>query len=163
MVGDGFQTESEMLGDGAIAVALGNQQENLALAISQFGKEVRQDGRARSGEKVDQVLGDGWTEDGFAAAYSPDGSEDLVLVGILEDVSARTGTQGCEDGMVVLEHGDDQDADVRADRQDAPCGLNTADPWHLQVHQDHFWLKGGSQGNDLVSVGCYAHSFHIRD
>jgi hypothetical protein len=68
MVGDGFQAEGQMPGDVAIAVALGDQCKNLAFAVGKFGEELRQDERAGSGEEVDQALGNGRAEDGFATA-----------------------------------------------------------------------------------------------
>jgi len=54
-VGDGFQAESQAAGDVAIAVALGDQRQDLAFAVGEFGKELRQDERAGSGEEVDQA------------------------------------------------------------------------------------------------------------
>src|SRR5712692_6009873 len=50
VVGDGFQAEGQAAGDVTIAVALGDQRQDLAFAVSEFGKELRQDERAGSGE-----------------------------------------------------------------------------------------------------------------
>ncbi len=76
VVGDGFQAEGQTTGDVAIVVALGDQRQDLAFAVGEFGKELRQNERAGSGEEVDQALGNGRAEDGFATACSVDGAQE---------------------------------------------------------------------------------------
>jgi hypothetical protein len=102
MVGHRFRAEGEVASNVAVAVALSDEIENHPLALGEFREELRQDERAGSGEEVDQPLGNGRAENGFPTAYGANGAQDLVLVGVLEDVTTGTGAQSREDGMLIL-------------------------------------------------------------
>src|SRR5437763_815863 len=89
VIGYGFETEAEPPGNVVVVVSLGDQAEDLTFAVGELGKDLwRQDGLG-SGEEVDQPLGNGRTEDRLTSANGPDRSQDLILVGIFQDVAAR--------------------------------------------------------------------------
>ena len=88
VIGHRFETEGEAPGDVAVVVSLGDQAENLAFAVGEFGEDLWQQCRLGSGKEVDQSLGNGWAEDGFTLANGPDCAQDLVLVCIFQDVAS---------------------------------------------------------------------------
>ena len=82
--------------------------------------------------------GDLGPEDRLAGGGRPDGADDLVLVGPLEQVAAGPGAHRGEDGVVVLEHREDDDGRRRRrPRRDAAGRLDAVEVGHPQVHEDH--------------------------
>ena len=65
-----------------------------------------------------------------------EGGEDVVLLGALEQVAAGAGAHRGEHGLVVLEHREHEDGDVRQQRRQPAGGLDAVHRRHLDVHDD---------------------------
>ena len=85
----------------------------------------------RCGEVPHESLSDGSAEEGLAVADRAEGPADLPAVGALQQVTAGAGSHGGEDRLVVFEHGQHQDADVRAGLSEQPGGLDTVETGHM--------------------------------
>ena len=136
--------QDEAGGDVGIGLALGNQGKNFVFAVRQLREELRGAtlrGWSSAAEVAHQVLGDGRTKDGLAVRHGTDGAQGLFLHGTLEEIAARSSANGGEDGLVILKHREDQNADVRTRLQDAARGLNAIDTWHLNIHQNDIRLQ----------------------
>ena len=162
-----FRAQDQVGGDVSIGFALGNQGENLVFAVRQLREELcgaTLRGWSSAAEVVNQALGDGRTKDGLTARHSTDGAQSLLLHGALEEVAARSSANGGEDGLVILKHREDQNADVRACLQDAARGLNAIDAWHLNIHQNDICSlthKLAKKGRDVSEEGNGEDMHHI--
>ncbi len=94
-------------------------------------------------------------------SHGPDRAQHLLLIRPLEHIAACTGPHRRKDRVVVLEHGDDDDADVRAGRHDAPRGLDAVDARHLDVHQHHIGLQGRGLVDGILARGRLTHHLGI--
>ena len=57
VVGDGFEAEDQPVGNVAVVVALGDDFEDFALAIGEFGEDLGHHGGLGGGEEVDEAMG----------------------------------------------------------------------------------------------------------
>ena len=102
-------------------------------------------------EVLDEAVRDRRAEHGLARRDGADRVEDLRLVRALDEVAARARPDGGEDRVVVLDHRQDEDADLRA-RIDDPAGrVDAARAGHLQVHQDDVGLELERERHGLVA------------
>src|SRR5690242_9408367 len=100
VVANGLSAEDELLGDGGVGETLGDEAEDLALAVGQLREGLGRRGRRRGAKVLHQAAGDGWAEDGFAVGDSANGTNGLVAAGAIEQVAAGAGAHGGEDGVV---------------------------------------------------------------
>ncbi len=167
MVAHRLGAQDEAGGDVGIGLALGNQGKNFVFAVRQLREELRGAtlrGWSSAAEVAHQVLGDGRTKDGLAVRHGTDGAQGLFLHGTLEEIAARSSANGGEDGLVILKHREDQNADVRACLQDAARGLNAIDAWHLNIHQNDICSlthKLAKKGRDVSEEGNGEDMHHI--
>src|SRR6516164_105844 len=152
VVADGFGAEEQLAGDVGVAAALGEQRQDLAFAFGQFG-ECGLLPRRGAGEVVQDPLRDGGAEDGFAVGDAADGPFDLLFAGAFEQVAAGAGAHRLEDGGVVVEHGQDQDVDVGAGLGERAGGVDAVAFGHVDVHDQHVWLKLFGQLDGLLAGG----------
>ena len=78
-----------------------------------------------------------------------DGGHDLVGIGVLEQVSGRTGLERRVHAIVLAERRQGDDLDTRVARANASCRLDPVDRCHLQVHQDDV--------REAFGIGCFEH------
>ena len=88
-----------------------------------------------------ELAGDGGADDRAAGVDAAHDVQDLVLAGALDEVAARPGPQGLDDGVVVLEHRHDDHADVRRGSGQPPRRLDAGHPGHREVHQRDVGLE----------------------
>ena len=91
-----MRAENEPLGDRRVAVALGDQVEDLALPLGQLGKRLRWCSGPQRCEEVDQAARDRRAEDRLARPDRANGTQHVVFLGILEDIAARARPHRCE-------------------------------------------------------------------
>ena len=120
---------------------LGQQRQNLAFPIAQFGQYRWRQRRARLGKELGETAGDGRPEERLALAHGADHAHHLLLIGALEHVAARPRPHGRKDRLVVLEHGHHDHADVGAGCCDGPRRVDAVHVWHLDVHEHHVGLQ----------------------
>jgi hypothetical protein len=100
-------------------------------------------------------LGDRRPEDHFTQRYGLDRPNDLVLSRVLEDVAGRTGAQGGEYGIVVIEHRENKDARRSARSRKNRSRVDPVHLGHVDVHHhdirsfllgdlDRFAPRGGT-------------------
>src|SRR5215210_6430645 len=73
VVADGFGAEVEAFGDLEVLVALGDEVEDLALAVAELGEDLRLGSGTDTGEVVHEPDGDLRAEDGLSVADGPYG------------------------------------------------------------------------------------------
>jgi len=127
--------------DLGIGLLLGEQAQDPPLPLGQVWERIGVAVRARRREELPQASGDRRPEYRLAAADPPDRKQDLGALGALEQVAPSAGLHGLEDGVVVLEHGQHQHPDMRADRQDPAGGLQAVEARHRDVHEDDVGLQ----------------------
>ena len=151
-----------MSGDIAVVLALGDEGKDLLFSGSQFGKGVGRGFGPGLVEEGNESASDGGTEDGLVLSDGPDGTQNVGFLGIFEDVATRACTHGGEDGIVVLEHGDDEDADVRTGVDDLTDGFDTVDARHLDIHKYDVGLQFSGKGDGFLSTGCFTDELEVR-
>src|SRR5690349_21502931 len=130
--------------------------EDLALAVSQFGKEMRGWHRTHASEELDKARCDGWTEDGFSMCDSVNCAQDLRFVCALQEVAACPGAHCRKDRVVVFQHGQRDDADPWLCPQNLACGLNAVHFRHVQVHKDDIRIKLKRPADGLCPISGLA-------
>ncbi len=113
-------------------------------------------------EEVCQSSGDGGAKEGLALGYGGDGVENFGFVGSFKDVTPRSGAHGGEEGVVVFEHSQHDDAGVGVVGQDAAGGFDAVHVGHLDVHEDDFGGKGLCLGNGFSAGSGLTYDFSLR-
>src|SRR5215203_6885953 len=131
VVGNRLWAQGQEPSDFGVGGTLHHEVQHLTLAVGESRERFSGNSRTVGGEEVSEARGDARSEDRTAAPHRAYGAEHVILFVVLEDVSSRARAHGGEDRGVVLEHGDDEDADTRVCREHAPGGLYAAQPRHL--------------------------------
>src|SRR5260221_3929189 len=158
-------TEHETRRDLWIGQVLRDQSEDFLFWVVKYRAELggwTGHGGLEHGEVGHEPLGNGGAKDGYPLAPTANGTQDLRLERSLEQVAPRASLQGCEDRIVILEHGEHEDADVRTGRKDDVCRFDAVPLWHVQIHQDHIGLQGCSLFDGLSSRGGLTDRLDIR-
>ena len=121
-------------GDLLVRCARPHQPQDLDLARGELRLGLAARSRAQRGE---QPPGDRGVELELAAIRGAHGRRDLVGVGVLEDVSRRSGLQCAAHELVVGVGGQDDHRDVVVAGADQAGRLDAVQGPHLQVHDDH--------------------------
>ena len=87
----------------------------------------------------DEIEEQAYNEDGVAFRDAVHGPHDVGLPCAFEQVSAGAGLHRGKDGVVVFDHAQHDDADVRAGAHDAAGGLDAVDAGHVEVHRG--WIQ----------------------
>ena len=90
------------------------------------------------------------------------GAGEVVAVHVLEDVSARPGAHRGEHGVVVLEHGHDEDRGGWVAGDDLASRLEPTAARHLQVHQDEVGRELADGTHSGLAVGRLPHDLDPR-
>ena len=122
------------------------------LPVGELGEDVGRGSRPGRPEVAHHPVGDPRAEDHLARADRLDGPDDLAAAGSLEQVAARPGAHGREDGVLVLHHREHQHADVRRRPHDLLGGLDPVEPRHLEVHEDDVRLEVQGHGDGGAAV-----------
>jgi hypothetical protein len=109
--------EVEAVGGLGVGLILGDGGEDPVLTLGELGESISWRARMRSGEIAHQAFGERGADDRLAAREGPDRPQYLCLQSTLEQAAPRPGLQCGEDRLVILEHADDEDADVRLVRR----------------------------------------------
>ena len=90
VVADRLETDHEVVGDGCVTSAGGDEVEHVTLACGHGGNGGRRK-LCGVGEALDDAVGDAGSENGFACGGGVDGSHDLVAVGAFQQVAVCAG------------------------------------------------------------------------
>lgn len=145
---DGVDAEIEGGGDLLVGFAFGDHLEDFALA---GGEEV--DGIGDVFAVVfENDVADFGAEPPFADGDGADGGEEVLLAGVLEEVTAGTGAEDLTDVNAVLVHGQGEDADFWAGFEDAAGGFDAVEFGHGDVHDDDIGKKGLGEFEGFATV-----------
>src|SRR5258708_16451264 len=114
-------TEHETRRDLWIGQVLRDQSQDFLFSLGQFREGLDGwcgHGGLEHGEVGHEPLGNGGAKDGFPLAHTANGTQDLRLERSLEQVAPRASLQGCEDRIVILQHGEHEDGGVRTGPKD---------------------------------------------
>ena len=103
----------------------------------------------RTGEERQHPPGQVRAEDGVPAGDRTDRAHDLTGIGALDQVAAGPGAQGGEHRVVVLRHGQHQDAGADAGLGQPAGRRQTAELGHGQVHDDDVGIELLDQAHGL--------------
>jgi hypothetical protein len=92
-------------------------------------------------EEIDQARGYGWAEDRFAIPDCLNGAQNIFLFRVFEDVSTGTGPHCSKNRTIILEHRNDQNANMQRVVQNSARRFDAVDVWHINIHQDHIGMK----------------------
>ncbi len=160
-------TDEERAGDLGVAQPASHEAEHVDLALG----EPLQDGGRRGvgrrqsrGEPVEQSPGDARGDHGVTAGHYSDGRHQVVRRHVLEEESARTGTQRLDDVFVEVERGEDQHPGVprRVAVDDAPRRLDAVHARHSHVHEHHVRLQRAHGVEGLQAVRGLADHGDVR-
>jgi hypothetical protein len=136
---DGAFGDAELVGDLAVAEALGDEVEDFLLAGAEGIGGPGLGGGVVGGvaDEGDEAGESGGGDDGLAAGDGPDGSEDVVDAAGLGDVADGAGLDGLVDelGLVAVD-GEYDDLDLGQFLLDEGGGLEPVAAGHLDVHED---------------------------
>ena len=99
-----------------------------------------------------QLPGGARVDRGLPAAHGPDPRDDVVGLGVLQQVADGTGVEGGDDPLGVRERGQHQHVRT-AVGDDLPGGGDPVDPGHLQVHEDDVGAGLADDLDGLLAVG----------
>src|SRR3954453_15090201 len=130
-----------------------DQAQDLLLALGQLGGAVAGPGEhRRCGFGVQRRL---------AARGGADAAQQLVGLGVLEQVPDRAGVDGIEDPAAVGERGEHHDAHAGGGRPDAPGGLDPVELRHREVHQRDVGARRGDELDPLPAVAGGTRELHV--
>jgi hypothetical protein len=80
----------------------------------------------------------------------------------LEQKSARAGPKHFSYDLIGIVHGENQDCDVRGDRQDLAGSLQSVQVRHANVEQNEIRFLSAGEFDGLTSVFCFSTNFPTR-
>jgi hypothetical protein len=105
-----------------------------------------------TGDLLDDPPGDRRRQQRLPLGHDPDGGEEVLWGGRLQQEPAGTDLQGLEH-VVALEGGEDQHPGlVAALAEDPPGGLQAVQPRHLDIHQHHGRAVPADRVDSLLAV-----------
>lgn len=150
---DGFFAEVELVGDFFVAVAFGDEDEDLVFAWAGFGAI----------EAFGEALCDGGWEPALALCDGADGVEEVGARGGFFEESEGAGADGAVDVFVACEGGEDEDASVWVVLADGGDGFDAAGGVvaELEVHDDDVWLIFLVFGEGVGGFGCFCDDLEV--
>ena len=145
---DGVDAEIEGGGDLLVGFAFGDHLEDFALA---GGEEVDGIGDVFAVVFEDRVA-DFRAEPTFADGNGANSCEEVLLAGVLEEVTAGTGAEDFADVDAVLVHGQGEDTCFRAGFENAAGGFDAVEFGHGDVHDDDIGEKGLGEFEGFATV-----------
>src|SRR5215212_8387010 len=116
VVSNRLQAHEQLPGYLLVALALGNQGEDLLFALG----ELREDAllpRPWDGEEDQDALSHSGAEDRLAACYRSDGVHYPLAAGVFQEVALGSSAHRSENRIIVLEHSENQHTDTRTCRR----------------------------------------------
>src|SRR5580698_2747020 len=104
-------------------------------------------GAAGGGELPDQALGGARREYGVAGGDGPDGGDQVVRLGVLEQEPAGPRAQSGVDIVVEVKGGQDQHLRRQPGRHDVAGRLDAVPAGHPDIHQHHVGPQRGGHGD----------------
>src|SRR6266511_645487 len=115
--------------DRCVAVALGDQPQDLALLLAQLRGRPG-DGRFAAREPTQYTRGHRRAEDCLAAGDRPDRLHELLLAGAFEDIPAGAGLHRGKHRVIVVVHRQHQHPNLWVGLHDLPGRLHSVQPCH---------------------------------
>lgn len=141
----GRLADEQFTGDLTVGRAPGDQGQHLALARGERLVAGGAHGR-------DQTGGDGRGEDRTAVRRRPDGREQLVARGVLEQIARRARLDRGQGVRVRVVRGEDEDFRAGGPAGQFPDGVDSPAARHAQIHQDHVGVERGGPRQCLDTV-----------
>ena len=140
-----------------ISLPLGQHLQDLALAAAE---QVDGVGHVLA-VIVQHGIGNRRTEVAFAARHGAHRGHQIVGHGILQQVTARAGTQNFAHVDRVLMHAQRHHADVRIFGRQPAGGFYAVEFGHGHIHHHHVGPQGGGEFHGLPAVAGFAHNFQV--
>lgn len=87
--------------------------------------------------------------------------EQLLWVGVLQQLANRPAIEGDEDAIPLGERGQDHHPNVGARRKDLACGLDSVAHWHRQVAEHYVVVETLGRRHRLLPVGRRTHDLDV--
>ncbi len=160
----GAFADYQLRGDLLVGAAAGDQREDLALAWGELVRRGRIPGRAQRGH---QPSGQGGVERQLAVVGGAHRGDELVGIGVLEQVTGGAGIQGGVDAVLFHERGQRYDLHLGVAGADLPRRLDSVHRVHLEVHEHDVWPQPlGAERHypvqRLTAVSCLADDLDPR-
>ena len=108
------------------------------------------------GQLFDHGGGDRRREQRPAGGRPLDRPDDLVAVGVLQDVARGTGDEHVSHRALLLDAGERDDPQGRTERLQAPGRLDAVHHGHPHIHEDHVGSEGADELHGLQAGTCLA-------
>ena len=159
------RAHDQPLGDLVVGQPLGDQRDDLALAVGEHveaRRELRLLGSA--GELLDEAAGDARRQQGVAVHDRPHGAHQLGRLGVLDEEAVGPGPDRLEDVLVEVERREDHDAGAGEALvgSDAARRREPVDARHAHVHQHDVGAGLDRLADGLVPVGGLADDGDVR-
>lgn len=159
VVFDGAFGDVELGGDFFVAGSGGNELEDFEFAVREGFGEIGWFGGwgSEAVEFGNDFGGDGGLEEGFATGGGADGFDEFLGGDIFEEVADGSGAKAVEDGIVVVEGGEDDDLAGGVGLFDAAGGGNAVEDGHAEIHEDDVGVVVGNGRYCLFPISrlCY--------
>ena len=153
---DRLLADPQLPGDEFVGKPAGDQLQNFAFAVAQLMARSTAPG-------TNQRSGRSWRERRFALGGGADAADQLVGLGILEEVADGAGVECGEDLVLFGKGREDDDLWRGIILQHSASRLGSIDSRHPQVHQDHVGQMFTGEANRLVTVGGGGDHVDVRD
>ena len=150
----------ELAGDLLVGEATGDAAEHLVLPRGQ-GCTGQLSGFGRGSPSAEQGPGHLRVEGRTTRRCGPDGVEDLLWVGVLQEIAVRAGIERVHDAALLRERRQHHHPALGVPRLDLPGRLHAVEHRHRQVHQHHVDHAGVHRGDRLLAIANAAHELQI--
>ena len=115
----------------------------------------------RLGELLDHARGHLGGQERPSFGGPADGGQDLVAVGVLQDVARGPGDEHAADDLLILVARERDDPEVGEVRLEQARGLDAVHRWHPDVHQDHVGRERTHEPEGLRARARLAHHLQV--
>jgi bifunctional DNase/RNase len=141
-----------------VLVALDDEPQDVVLALGE--RHVRLGRRGvvvRAADAVDEQAAHARRDQRVPRERGAEAGDDLLGVGLLEQVAGGPGEQGVDDVALLERPGEHDHGQARAQGEHLARGLDPAHPRHREVHEDHVGPAGVDRDDRLVTRRRLAH------
>jgi hypothetical protein len=147
--------EREPAGHGEVVQTTGDEVEHLALALGELRE--RRGGATGAGDEPQHPLRHPGRDEHVPCRDRPHGPLHVGRRRALEQVAARARPHRGEHGVVVLQHGHHEDAQLRAFTQHRVRRIDAGRAGEVQIHDHHVGGHAAGELDGLRGVGGLAH------
>jgi len=148
---DGGEADAEAVGDFLVEKTLGQEAQDLVLAMREKAGEGRVGRRGLEGG--DHLAGDGTGHGRATVVEFLDRFQQLGRGGFLEEIAGGSGFQGLKDAVVIFKDREHQNAGVGQQFPNALDALDSRHPRQSDVEQENVGSKSGQFREGGFSAG----------